>query len=106
MDGATALGKDWYRVPKYKEYLEELGFVDVVERTYSCPIGPWARGEKNKTLGVWGRANILQSLQGLSMAVMTRGLRMTPPEIERLLVDVRKDINKDGREGLHVYAPM
>lgn len=106
MDGSAALGKDWHRVPKYKEYLEELGFVDVKEHTFSCPIGPWARDEKNKTLGVWGRANVLQSLQGLSMAVMTRGLRMTPQEIERLLVDVRKDLNKNGRESLHVYAPM
>jgi len=39
-------------VPKYKSYLEELGFVDVVERRFNCPIGPWAKGKKNKTLGV------------------------------------------------------
>jgi SAM-dependent methyltransferase len=106
MEGSRALGKDWSRVPKYKEYLEELGFVDVVERRFNFPIGPWAKGENNKTLGVWARADLLQGLGALSMAIMTRGLGMTAAEIEVLLVDVRKDINKNGRESLHVYAPM
>jgi hypothetical protein len=69
-------------------------------------IGPWAKGQKNKTLGVWGRANILQSLGGLSLAILTRGLGMTPQEVELLLVDVRKDINTSGKESLHLYAPM
>jgi hypothetical protein len=94
MDGAKSMGKDWNRVPKYKAYLEEIGFVDVVERRFNCPIGPWAKGMKNKTLDVWGRANILQALG------------MTVAEIEMLLVDVRKDINKSGNESIHLYAPM
>ncbi|KAG0646045.1 putative methyltransferase tdiE [Hyphodiscus hymeniophilus] len=106
MDASRALGKDWNRVGRYKGYLEEVGFVDVVERKFPCPIGPWARGEKNKILGVWARANMLQSLGGLSMAILTRGLGMTAQEIELLLVDVRKDINKDGAESVHLYAPL
>ena len=106
MDASRALGKDWNRVPRYKGYLEELGFVDVVERRFPCPIGPWAKGEKNKILGVWARANMLQSVGGLSMAILTRGLGMTAAEIEVLLVDVRNDINKNGAESIHVYAPL
>jgi hypothetical protein len=106
MDGAKAMGKDWNRVPRYKDYLVELGFEDVVEKRFNCPIGPWAKGQKNKTLGVWGRANILQGLGALSMAILTRGLGMTPQQIELLLVDVRKDINKSGNESIHLYAPM
>ncbi len=106
MDGAKAMGKDWTRVPRYKSYLEEIGFVDVVERRFNCPIGPWAKGSKNKALGVWGRANMLQGLGALSMAILTKGLGMTVAEIELLLVDVRKDVNKSGNESIHLYAPM
>ena len=106
MDGAKAMGKDWNRVPRYKAYLENIGFVDVVERRFNCPIGQWAKGTKNKTLGAWGRANILEGLGALSMAILTRGLGMTVAEIELLLVDVRKDINKSGNESIHLYAPM
>jgi hypothetical protein len=31
---------------------------------------------------------------------------MTTVDIELLLVDVRNDINKNGYESIHVYAPM
>jgi hypothetical protein len=106
MDGSRALGKDWSRVPKYKAYLEELGFVDVVERRFNGPIGPWPKGHKNKITGIWGRANMLQAVGSLAMAVCTRGLGMTQAEVELLLVEVRKDINKDGEESIHIYAPM
>jgi hypothetical protein len=51
-DRSRAMGKDWNRVPGHKVYLVEIGFVDVVEKGFSCPIVPWARDEKNKTLGV------------------------------------------------------
>jgi hypothetical protein len=40
------------------------------------------------------------------MAILTRGLGMSVPEIEVLLVDVRKDINRTGSESIHIYAPM
>jgi hypothetical protein len=40
------------------------------------------------------------------MAILTKGLEMTPAEIELLLVEVRKDINKSGDESIHLYAPM
>jgi hypothetical protein len=106
MEGAKVMGKDWNRVSRYKSYLEEIGFVDVVERRFNCPIGPWAKGSKNKTLGIWGRANLLQALGALSMAILTRGLGMSVLEIEVLLVDVRKDINRTGSESIHIYAPM
>jgi hypothetical protein len=106
MDGAKAMGKDWNRVPMYKSYLEEIGFVDIVECRFNYPIGSWPKGAKNKTLGVWGRANILQGLGALSMAILTRGLGVTAAEIELLLDDVRKDINKSGNESIHLYVPM
>jgi SAM-dependent methyltransferase len=107
LEAATkALGKNWGRVPLYKTYLEEIGFVDVVERRFDLPFGPWAKGENNKNLGLWGRANMLQALGALSMAVLTRGLVMTAAEIELLLVNVRKDLKKSKGESLHLYTHL
>lgn len=34
LKGSNALGKDWTRVSKYKRYLEQSGFEDVVEKRY------------------------------------------------------------------------
>jgi hypothetical protein len=100
---ASALGKDWTRVRQYKAYMEESGFEDVVEKRVVWPIGTWARGKRMKMLGMWCKEDLLAGLQAMSMAVMTRGLGMTPEEVELLLVDVRKDINS---QRIHAYVSM
>jgi hypothetical protein len=101
--GITALGKDFGRAPRYKEYLLECGFVDVKERRLAWPIGSWARGKKLKMMGAWCKENMLAGIQGWSMAVLTRGLGMTRNEVELLLMGVRSDINS---RKLHIYVPL
>src|ERR1700712_2752022 len=39
--GGAKLGKDFSRVPYYKQYMEEVGFVDVVEKHFQWPLGTW-----------------------------------------------------------------
>jgi len=101
--GTAALGKDWTRISKYKHYLEMAGFEDVVERRYEWPVGTWARGERNKVLGLWYREDLLSGLQAVSLAVLTRGLGMTAQEVEVLLVSVREEIKSNM---IHVYIPV
>jgi len=103
MAGTAKLGKDWTRVKQYKQYLEEAGFEDVVERRYEWPVGTWAKGKRMKTLGMWYREDLLSGLQGFTVAVLTRGLGMSVEEVELLLVGVREDI-KSNR--IHIYIPV
>jgi hypothetical protein len=98
-----ALGRDWKRVPLYKSCLEECGFVDVQEQLLAWPVGSWPKDEKMKTLGAWCKADVLDGMQGWSMAVLTRGLGMSKEEVELLLMEVRNVINS---KKLHVYVPM
>ncbi|KAN0101519.1 S-adenosyl-L-methionine-dependent methyltransferase [Hyaloscypha variabilis] len=85
------------------EYLQQVGFVVVVEIKYNWPAGTWARGKKEKLLGMWYQENFLNGLQGFTLAVLTRGLGMTVTEIEVLLAGVRNDIHSNM---LHMYLPM
>lgn len=103
MAGTAKLGKDWTRVKQYKQYLEEAGFEDVVERKYEWPVGTWAKGKRMKTLGMWYREDLLSGLQGFTVAVLTRALGMSVEEVELLLVGVREDI-KSNR--IHIYIPV
>ncbi|CAM6005193.1 unnamed protein product [Sphagnum balticum] len=89
MAGGAVLGKDFTRAHRYKDLLEEIGFVDVVEKRTQFPVGTWALGKKMKTLGAWMRVDLLAGLQAMSMAIMTRGLGMTPEEVEENLANVR-----------------
>lgn len=52
-EGAIKCGRDLTKARLYKTQLEEVGFVDVVERVINIPVGPWAKGEKAKLIGVW-----------------------------------------------------
>lgn len=101
--GSKALGKDFSRAPQYKQYLEEVGFVDVVEKRFAWPIGTWARGTHMKHLGTWAKEDVLAGLQGWTMAVLTRGLGMLTQEVEVLLADVRKDLES---KKIHAYIPL
>jgi SAM-dependent methyltransferase len=101
--GARALGKDWQQTTNYKSYMEEAGYVDVLETKFAWPVGPWAKDPKLKTLGLWGRENFMSMLQGASMAVMTRGLGMSPQEVEVFLAEVRAEANS---RKVHFYAPI
>ncbi|PMD63054.1 S-adenosyl-L-methionine-dependent methyltransferase [Hyaloscypha bicolor E] len=100
MAGGAALGKDLTRGRRYKEILEEIGFVDVVEKRTQFPIGTWAMGRKNKTLGAWMRHDMLTGLQAMSMAIMTRGLGMASEEVDGHLVDVNAEIESNR---VHAY---
>lgn len=88
---------------KYKEYLEEAGFVDVVEKKYTWPVGTWAKGKREKMLGLWYREDLLSGLQGFTMALLTRALGMLTAEVEVLLAGVRDDIKSNK---IHIYIPV
>jgi hypothetical protein len=102
-EAAHALGRDFGKVPNYKSYFEQVGFVDVVEKQLAWPIGMWARDSRMKTLGAWTKEDVLSGLHGWSAAVLTRGLGMSSQEVEILLMEVRNDINSNW---LHAYIPM
>jgi len=103
VEAARKLGSDWTRVPKYKDYFAEAGFVDVVEHRYSWPTNSWARGQHNKQLSVWYNQDCIDGIQAFSLAVLTRGLGMSSQEVEMMLVDVRKDIMN---RNIHAYLPV
>jgi hypothetical protein len=98
-----AMGLDWARVSQYKQYMIDAGFEDVQEKSYEWPLGTWAKGQRMKTLGLWYREDLLGVLQGVSMGVLTRGLKMSAEEVDELLVGVRKDIESNK---IHVYVPV
>jgi hypothetical protein len=53
LEGATALGQDWWKVSKYKEWIEKAGFEDVREFTGAWPTNDWPKDPHHKLLGVW-----------------------------------------------------
>jgi len=53
-----------------------------------------------KEVGMYQMVNFLDGLQALTVALFTRALGWTLPEVEAFLVDVRKDIKN---RNIHSY---
>lgn len=99
-EGFRAFGVDPMTVERNAQLIADAGFTNVAERVWKVPIGPWPRDPKLKTAGVYNRAVLVASLQAVSMAPLTRGLKWTPAEVELFLVDVRQSLQNDA---IHAY---
>ncbi|KAH8653743.1 S-adenosyl-L-methionine-dependent methyltransferase [Xylariales sp. PMI_506] len=82
--GALAVGRDITCVPKYKQWLEEIGFVDVTERKMLFPIGAWPRDPKLNLAGRYCLQDILEGIRGVGYK-MLRLSGMTAEEVETLI---------------------
>jgi len=101
--GAENLGRIVTNSKNYGRYMEEIGFVDIVERHFYWPLNPWPRGKREKLISMWTQQNLLDGVQGMSMALLTRGLGWSKEKAELLLVETRKDI-KD--RNIHSYIDV
>lgn len=98
-----ALGRPLDVPPMHKDRMRKAGFVDVVERQFKWPIGTWPKDRHYKEIGYWSHANLNFGLEGLMMALLTRGLGWTKEEVMVFCTDVRRGL-KDPQ--VHAYIPM
>ncbi|KAE9370226.1 S-adenosyl-L-methionine-dependent methyltransferase [Stipitochalara longipes BDJ] len=101
-EASVKIGRPWTNVQKYKEWMEEIGFVDVVEKKYYWPLSRWAKGDYYKLVSVYAQASLLNGLDGMSLKLM--GLMgWSAEEVKAFLVGVREDVKNTS---IHAYAPM
>jgi len=102
LEGSAKGGRPWIHPEFYKRYLEEAGFVDVVERRFYWPIGTWAKGKYYQTLGKCCQEVALTGLEAISLRVMG-ALGWNVDEIRVFLARVREDMKNPA---LHAYMNM
>ncbi|ORY69062.1 S-adenosyl-L-methionine-dependent methyltransferase [Pseudomassariella vexata] len=98
--GAASFGRDIDLARKYKYWIIEAGFVDVVERQILGPVNPWAIDPKDNQIGRYSQANFTETTY--SSAKFLKATGMTEPEIEYFLDGVRRNI---ADTSVHSYAP-
>jgi hypothetical protein len=91
LQSSKIVGQSLDNPPKYARWMRETGFVNVQHYVFKWPSNPWPKDDKHKLLGMWTLANILDGIEGFTMAMFTRVLGWQPAEVQRFLVDVRKD---------------
>jgi SAM-dependent methyltransferase len=100
--GAAKSGRPWTNCQRYKRWMEEIGFEDVVEKKFYWPTSAWAKGAYYKTVGAWWQTDLLQGLEAISLKVF--GLMGYDADKTRaFLEDVRKDVKNTD---IHAYLSM
>ena len=100
---AALLGRPVTNSQYYGKWMREAGFVDIFERHFYWPLNTWPRGKKEKLIGMWAQQNLLDGVQAMSMAILTRGLKWSREEVEVLLAGVRDDLRN---RAVHSYVDV
>ncbi|KAM0425851.1 hypothetical protein ACHAPT_008789 [Fusarium lateritium] len=103
IEASTAAGRLNNEAPRYKDFLKDAGFVDVVERRYKWPLNQWPKDKYFKELGAWNFENLNNGIEGLLLALLTRFLGWSSEEVLIFCSAARKQL-RDPR--IHAYIPM
>jgi hypothetical protein len=85
----------------YGRWIQEAGFVDVVERHFYWPLNMWPRGREEKLIGTWAQQNLLDGVEAMSM--LRRGLNWSSRQVEVLLAGVRNYLTN---RAVHTYVDV
>jgi hypothetical protein len=94
------LGKDFLISDAMKGYMQQAGFVDVVEKRFKVPLGPWSNNERYREIGKYYEAFWRTGAQGWIMAPMTRFLGWTPEQVNEFCRRAERGIDERKQ---HVY---
>ncbi|KAF4458659.1 methyltransferase [Fusarium albosuccineum] len=89
--------------PKYKDFLEKAGFVNIVEKRFKWPLNGWPKDKHYKELGKWSFVNLNGGLEGLALGLFTRFLDWSADEVRLFCTAMRKQLRD---QSIHAYIPM
>ncbi|KAJ4388708.1 hypothetical protein N0V93_006167 [Gnomoniopsis smithogilvyi] len=98
--GGASFGRDFRVANKYKSWMMEAGFVNVVEKVVFVPVNGWPVDQKDQLLGKWHSLDVLRFLDGSKKILQAAGYSLD--QIPGFLEEVR-DSSLDAR--LRCYVP-
>jgi hypothetical protein len=99
----AAMGKDPNPFPKFREYMEEAGFINIHEQPIQWPVGTWCKGKREKLIGRIMIEDVKAVVGPAAMGMFTHFLGWTPEQVDEFVPKVLEDIQ--GKIGMY-YGPM
>jgi hypothetical protein len=67
-----------FRISEHaKEYIRDVGFVDVKEKKYKLPVGDWSSDPKMKMLGQWNLLYCVEGLEGFALFLLNKVMEVS-----------------------------
>ncbi|KAI1852081.1 hypothetical protein JX265_005919 [Neoarthrinium moseri] len=87
--------------------LRQAGFDDIQCFTRDIPYHPWPAGEKEKEIGRWFNLAMVQGLQAMTLAPLTRHAGYDKTQVDKLVGEAKKDILTRSRRSyckMHIWT--
>lgn len=91
-EASDLMGRSLSVVSELPQWIEDAGFVDIVNQKEVLPVGLWPKDKKYKERGRWGLLNVDAAMEAYGLALFTRVLGMTAEEARKIIDDGRKDL--------------
>jgi hypothetical protein len=72
--GETKTRKTFRIAERCRGYIESAGFVNVVEKKYKMPVGPWSSDPLMKEIGRWNLMHCFTGAEGWGLRLLTKVL--------------------------------
>jgi hypothetical protein len=102
-DGLATRGVDFRLAPSIAQKMRNAVFVNVVERVFYTPIGPWPLNRQLREVGLYWRAVLVEGLEAIALGPLTRGKKWKKAEVDVFLAGVRKAYYE---RSTHAYMPF
>ncbi|KAH6669959.1 TAM domain methyltransferase [Halenospora varia] len=103
LEGSTKAGLDVTTPQRYKDMMEEIGFVDVKVVPFEWPIGTWPKSKYHKRIGAWFLKDMELGVEGIIMGLFTRVLGMKREKVSEMVVQLKAEM-RDPK--IHCYQPF
>lgn len=87
IDAGEKMGRTFKISKQSKSLIKEAGFVDVVEKRYKIPVGPWMKDTRWKEIGMWNLTYLTTGLEGMALYILKNvlGVSLFPKESHHLV---------------------
>jgi len=77
-----------------KDVASAAGFINIQERVFEVPVGPWAKDKQKKLIGAFYGVTLDEGAPGMSMRLLTQTRGWSTGEVNVLIAKFREDIKR------------
>ena len=74
IEGGEKMGREFNIIEHSRQYMADAGYVEIQEKKFKLPVGPWSSDRKMKEIGAWNHHYMLQGLEGMCLFLFTKVL--------------------------------
>ncbi|KAK8164115.1 S-adenosyl-L-methionine-dependent methyltransferase [Phyllosticta citrichinensis] len=101
--GCQAMGKELVPGPKLEGCFKDAGFENIAVKTYKVPLGPWAKDERLKKIGMFNLLQAVEGIEAFSIRLFTKCLGWTLEEVQVFNAKVVADFKSKSTHSYFTY---